>query len=410
MLVFHTESEIPVEAFRLMGASTKANDNSKIGFFGTGLKYGIAVFFREGIEFGAVVGGKPVEFTLEKATLAGQEFDEVLINGIHTSYTTRMGEQWSIWQAVREIWQNTVDEGGTILFNQDELPTTGSSFWIDETKIQELIDTWDQYFSDAEFVGVRRMGILAPARAYWKGMRVTAPDSYRQTLFSVHFKVSVALNEMRVIHDYSLERRIYESFSQYTKEDWEWFFMHPQRDQSYEWNILSEKADIPYSCKPFSEALTLYRIYPPEWRDIVYQYPTPIRFGFDAYLRVMQEYPHLDFATQAGTYNTVDCKECMTRLSGTVQRVHELTGLELPMRIEVADYFSEYTLGSENNGTIAVAHRVLHNPEYRGEILPTVLEEMVHLTTGYEDNDREMQEYLFRTISRYIAAGIQIPE
>jgi hypothetical protein len=34
----------------------------------------------------------------------------------------------------------------------------------------------------------------------------------------------------------------------------------------------------------------------------------------------------------------------------------------------------------------------------------------VHLTTGYEDNDLEMQDFLFRTISRYIAAGIQIPE
>ena len=43
--------EIESGAFRLIGACTKRGDDSMIGYFGSGLKYAMAVLLREGIEF-----------------------------------------------------------------------------------------------------------------------------------------------------------------------------------------------------------------------------------------------------------------------------------------------------------------------------------------------------------------------
>ena len=48
MIIFQNKGLIDVHAISIMGVSVK-EDNS-IGFFGTGLKYAIAVLLREGIK------------------------------------------------------------------------------------------------------------------------------------------------------------------------------------------------------------------------------------------------------------------------------------------------------------------------------------------------------------------------
>ena len=46
-----SKGNIDPQAFVLLGASTKRDDESKIGFFGSGLKYSIAYLLRNNIEF-----------------------------------------------------------------------------------------------------------------------------------------------------------------------------------------------------------------------------------------------------------------------------------------------------------------------------------------------------------------------
>lgn len=56
-LKIENEGTVPVEAFTLIGASSKRDDSSKIGMFGSGNKYALAYLLRNnyGIDRKSVV-------------------------------------------------------------------------------------------------------------------------------------------------------------------------------------------------------------------------------------------------------------------------------------------------------------------------------------------------------------------
>ena len=114
-LCIENSGEIEVNAVRLKGASTKREDHVKIGKFGTGEKYALAVLMKEKIKIVIMSGEDKLTFHTEKAYLKDQEFDEVILQKHKTkiplSITTEMGLDWGIPQALREIVANAYDEG-----------------------------------------------------------------------------------------------------------------------------------------------------------------------------------------------------------------------------------------------------------------------------------------------------------
>ena len=57
--------EIDIRAFSKMGASSKRQDGSKIGMFGSGLKYSLAFLLRNKIPFRVFSGYREVKFTTQ---------------------------------------------------------------------------------------------------------------------------------------------------------------------------------------------------------------------------------------------------------------------------------------------------------------------------------------------------------
>lgn len=100
-----------LEKYFLFGASSKKEDDGKIGIYGTGLKYAIAVFLRNDIDFVMYEGKKKVTFTT--VPVEDETYRRIKINGKLTSYTTRMGVNWELWQGFREIIANAIDEENT---------------------------------------------------------------------------------------------------------------------------------------------------------------------------------------------------------------------------------------------------------------------------------------------------------
>jgi len=194
------------QAFSLLGASTKRNDQTKIGYFGSGLKYAVAFMLRENIEFRCFVGKNEVKFGVTGVQMRNQNFNRILVDGEPTSMTTEMGPNWEPWFAVRELYCNALDESIADREIVDEIsPQDGyTEFYVSmaDPRLREMMDNWSHYFSD------KRMDMVesgddwqifsggASTTIYRHGIRVhgaTAPSCF-------HYNInSLSINESRVL-------------------------------------------------------------------------------------------------------------------------------------------------------------------------------------------------------------------
>ncbi len=115
---FHTPTELDLRALTLFGVSVK-ECKSPIGHFGTGLKYAIAVLLRNQLTVEISISGKSYTFDVEESLFRGQPLETVVLESkeesVELPFTTQLGRDWELWMAYRELYSNTVDEGGSIL-------------------------------------------------------------------------------------------------------------------------------------------------------------------------------------------------------------------------------------------------------------------------------------------------------
>ncbi len=134
-LKIKNNGELDIRLVALMGGTTKANDQYKIGQFGTGLKYTLAYLFRNNVEFKIFTGTKEVKLHLETETIKGEDFKIICIEGNRTSITTKMGNELQPWMIVRELYSNALDEGGAeyCLTDNSESEENTTCFYIELT-------------------------------------------------------------------------------------------------------------------------------------------------------------------------------------------------------------------------------------------------------------------------------------
>jgi hypothetical protein len=108
---FQNAGLIDPRCITTIGVSVKETENP-IGFFGTGLKYAIAIILRNGGEITIWRGLEALRFDSVAVPVRGQTVQVVRMNGVELGFTTDLGKHWEIWQAMREIYCNAKDEGG----------------------------------------------------------------------------------------------------------------------------------------------------------------------------------------------------------------------------------------------------------------------------------------------------------
>lgn len=129
MIVFKTPGVLPIDACTTFGINHKPNSTNPFGYFGTGLKYAIAVILRLGGKITLVSNEIEYEFYVSPKEFRGKEFGQVRMKkrkGLlskwqydNLPFTTELGKNWHPWMAFRELESNTRDEGGTT-FKADE--------------------------------------------------------------------------------------------------------------------------------------------------------------------------------------------------------------------------------------------------------------------------------------------------
>jgi len=148
MLYLQNKGEIERGALSLLGASTKSGD--QIGKFGSGFKYALATLIREGIDFKIYSGLTEIIITTEIERFRNTEFRVLVIDGVRTSITTNTGPEWTVRDAIREIWSNAIDEGDgkkTIAQAIELSPgTTTVAISTEHRTVKAILTSWNLFF------------------------------------------------------------------------------------------------------------------------------------------------------------------------------------------------------------------------------------------------------------------------
>jgi len=119
MICFTNPGEIDPRLIQLMGANVKPNTKSPIGYFGTGLKYAIAVMLRHNCKLQIFSGTTEINFSVKPTVLRDKEFQVVWMHtragDVALPFTLELGKNWQLWMAYRELYCNAIDEGGDVI-------------------------------------------------------------------------------------------------------------------------------------------------------------------------------------------------------------------------------------------------------------------------------------------------------
>lgn len=141
-VTFQNEGLIDLRAISTFGASSKIG-TSPIGYFGTGLKYAIAICLREGCSVVMYRGKRKYVFEAKKTKIRVDHFEVVTMNGKELGFTTLLGQNWELWQAFRELWCNTVDEAGSMFLGKTGGVSSATTFEVTGAAFEEIYHTRD---------------------------------------------------------------------------------------------------------------------------------------------------------------------------------------------------------------------------------------------------------------------------
>lgn len=149
-LKIQNKGQLDIRLVALMGGTTKTNQETKIGQFGTGLKYVLAYLIRNNIDFKFFSGINSIDITIEQEVIKEEEFNIICINGNRTSITDKMGLEWEAWMIIRELWCNALDEGESLRDIIQDEPVgieDCTTVYIQVTsEVKDVLENWSKYF------------------------------------------------------------------------------------------------------------------------------------------------------------------------------------------------------------------------------------------------------------------------
>lgn len=389
MIVFENPGEIDVVSISTFGVSVKEGD-TPIGFFGTGLKYAIAVLLRTGHEITVFSGRQVVEFGLSKELVRGKAFDFVTMSvdgGAHRplGFTTELGKQWELWMAYREIACNCKDEGGTgkrVQSDCDAQPEAG------KTKIIVRGDAFATVFDSGHIyilqdrpsyvcgsIEIRRR----PGSAFfYRGVRVH--QFQRDGLFTYNDTSLLELTEDRTVKEqyqpaYRVARALLTCDNESLLRE-----VLTADDKTLEgsldfhgWGAAPSEAFLRVVGDCLSDRMT--KVNPSAfkvWSEATSKPFTPREIELTSVQRRSMERA-LDFCGRIGF-----------QIRGSYP-------------IKVVESLGEGCLGLAQDRTIFIAERVFHLGGTK-QLASTLIEEYLHLRHGWKDLTRELQSFLFEKL------------
>ncbi len=203
-VVFKNKGIINMHGITTFGVCAKDTDDP-IGYFGTGLKYALAVLMRENLKVTVYGGLDGREFTLRDEKIRNDTFEIVCFGGNSLPFTTDLGKNWELWHAFRELYANTLDENGII--DQTSEPEEGcTTFVVEGAAFDKLYEERDQIFLQTvpthKFEGLEIHDSLgAGGWIYYRGIRVY--ELRKRAMYNYNLTGKVTLTEDRTLSSIS---------------------------------------------------------------------------------------------------------------------------------------------------------------------------------------------------------------
>lgn len=384
VIVFKNPGEIDILSISSFGVSVKDGD-SPIGFFGTGLKYAIAVLLRNDHEVTVHSGIDEVRFMLMRKIVRGKEFDFIAMSvndqpAEQLGFTTELGKTWEMWMAYREIACNCKDEGGTVSqevarpyarAGETQVIVSGGEFAAVHANRHEFLleDTAAWMMGDIEVRNRQGIGF------YYRGVRVHSLGS--RALFTYNNTGRMELTEDRTL-----------------KYQWE-------ADHCIRNTILrSDEEDFIAKCVTAHESTFEggmdyhgYGVQPSQtFLKVVGELHAQRRTDVNATaLRVWKDVTKQKFVPQEIGLTKV-------QMLSLEKALKFCAGIGFPIRgaypIKFTESLGEGTLGMAVDNEIFIAERVFHLGGTK-LLAATLIEEYIHLRHGWQDMTRELQSFLF---------------
>lgn len=413
--------EIEINSFKLIGASTKRGDSSKIGFFGSGLKYAMAFLLREKIGFKIFSGESEVSISTRTVTHREKEFDMILVNGEDTSMTTDMGPKWSRWPAIREIFCNALDEGGAdirMVDSQDVQPEAGITvFYVEmDPGLADVIDNWDDYFSKDRTDVVRddAIGIGLGGKILWsrpndtfivyrKGIQCYA-ESHVNSCFHYDFPW-ININESREIENmYTFKTKLVEYFERKAHADVLKILLE-YMDKSladFEYNLQWMYVHCPSA--EWSKAIGDRTVVNADFAGWFKEEIARNRAGFlllpGGMVKFIQQYlPEVQvLGNNVGDVKYVELQPTDKQkfLLKEVMGFFKESQYELVSDVHIVAFANIWVLGNASTGKILISERAFE--QGRRKIAEIIYEENEHIKTGFNDESREFQNHLIAQV------------
>lgn len=418
-LKIQNDGVLDIRLVALMGGTTKANDEYKIGQFGTGLKYTLAFLYRNNLDFKIFAGQDEVKLHTETETIRGENFEIICINGQRTSITTKMGEDWQAWMIVRELWCNALDEGGA----EKKLVTScngehgKTTFCIQvDSQIQAVLDQWDKYFIHQKepMFKSERYAIYPGGdnlRLYKNGVLIFEREKGQAALFSYDI-LGAEINELREFKGYlqyeiahalaeanekvatyfleNISERVYEGSESMT------WGMYQTWGEAWKYVIGSAKL-IHQKAKEDIEA-----------RGLEVDMTGIILVPKAVYSSLTQQFKGIGALTVAGKvgefYENYDEKTDNKIKQGLV--ILEACDYNIHPELEfVYGWFEDKTVLARvniNQKKVYISQAMLQKPLF--EVVAMLIEENEHFNTGMADKTREFQQHFINLYARALLA------
>lgn len=328
-----------------------------------------------------------------------------------------MGKDWEFWQALREIYSNAMDETGHSMDFLSEInPVEGEThFYIDTKKdVMEFVSNFDNYFSTNKKVlfECAKGRILAKsgdnANVFRKGIRCFTTN--KNSIFDYDF-TDISIDENRLVkYFWQIDESVWDLIYRCTNKEVIMNILHNCHDHNFIEGCISDISSInsSFCSDEFKECIKSINLAPKGMAGMLKPdeimnhviVPTKVFSSFRGILGDENVGDKFKVTRLGGMFREIDSNPLYDATLLQATDFLKECGFDVSYLIQLAIFDDKDVLGCAHDNKIILSDVCLE----RGinEVVNTIIEEVIHLKYGVQDETRAFQTAIITEFISYM--------